>query len=385
MDFQLSEELIAVRDLARDFAEKEIALTAPQDDRERKFHKELLLKMGELGFFGTVIPENYGGNGLGFLAMALVTEEVARVHSAVRVAINMQIGPALALLQFGNEEQKKKWIPPLLRGECVGCFAITEPDAGSDVAAIRTTATRKGNNYIINGTKLWISNAPVADGGLIYAYTDKSQKHRGLTAFYANFDRPGLTRRALETLGAHASPIGELTFENFELSAENVLGKEGDGFKVCMWQLNQTRLNCAAGALGLARAAREAAVNYCNQREQFGQKIGQYQMNQDLIAQMIVHEEAARLLVYRAAWLADQKKPNNLETSIGKYTAAEAAAFAADAAMKILGAYGYSTEFPVERYYRDAKSYQIVEGSSNIQKIIIAQDALGYRKANRGV
>ena len=385
MDFQLSEELIAVRDLARDFAEKEIAPTAPQDDRERKFRKELLLKMGELGFFGTVIPENYGGNGLGFLAMALVTEEVARVHSAVRVAINMQIGPALALLQFGTEEQKKKWIPPLLRGECVGCFAITEPDAGSDVAAIRTTVTRKGNNYIINGTKLWISNAPVADGGLIYAYTDKSQKHRGLTAFYANFDRPGLTRRTLETLGAHASPIGELTFENFELSAENVLGKEGDGFKVCMWQLNQTRLNCAAGALGLARAAREAAVNYCNQREQFGQKIGQYQMNQDLIAQMIVHEEAARLLVYRAAWLADQNKPNNLETSIGKYTAAEAAAFAADAAMKILGAYGYSTEFPVERYYRDAKSYQIVEGSSNIQKIIIAQDALGYRKANRGV
>jgi glutaryl-CoA dehydrogenase (non-decarboxylating) len=378
MDFELSEEFIAVRDLARDFAEKEIAPTAAQDDKERRFRKELLLKMGELGFFGTVIPENYGGNGLGFLAMVLITEEVARVHSAVRVAINMQIGPALALLKFGTEEQKRKWIPPLLRGECVGCFAITEPDAGSDVSSIRTTATRKGNSYLINGTKLWISNAPVADGGLVYAYTDKSQKHRGLSAFYANFDGPGLTRRA------QASPIGELTFENFELTGENLLGKEGDGFKVCMWQLNQTRLNCAAGALGLARAAREAAVNYCNQREQFGQKIGQYQMNQDLIAQMIVHEEAARLLVHRAAWLADQSKPNNLETSIGKYTAAEAAAFASDAAMKILGAYGYSTEFPVERYYRDAKSYQIVEGSSNIQKIIIAQDALGYRKANRG-
>jgi glutaryl-CoA dehydrogenase (non-decarboxylating) len=184
-------------------------------------------------------------------------------------------------------------------------------------------------------------------------------------------------------MGAHASPIGELTFENFQLSSDNLLGKEGDGFKVCMWQLNQTRLNCAAGALGVARAAREAAVNYCNQREQFGQKIGQYQMNQELIAHMVVQEEAARLLVYRAAWLADQAKPNNLETSIAKYTAAEAAAHAADAAMKILGAYGYSTEFPVERYYRDAKSYQIVEGSSNIQKTIIAQDALGYRKANR--
>ena len=383
MDFQLSEELIAVRDLAREFAEKEIVPTAAKDDKEHVFRRDLVKKMGELGFYGSVIPETYGGSGLGFLAMVLITEEIARAHSAMRVAINMQIGPALALLQFGTEEQKRKWIPPLIRGDAVGCFAITEPDAGSDVAAIRTSATRKNNSYVINGTKLWISNAPVADGGLVYAYTDKSQKHRGLSAFYASFDRSGLTRRALETLGAHASPIGELTFENFELSADNLLGKEGDGFKVCMWQLNQTRLNCAAGALGLARAAREAAVNYCNQREQFGQKIGQYQMNQDLIAQMIVHEEAARLLVYRAAWLADQNQPNNLEVSIGKYTAAEAAAFAADAAMKILGAYGYSTEFPVERYYRDAKSYQIVEGSSNIQKLIIAQDALGYRKANR--
>jgi glutaryl-CoA dehydrogenase (non-decarboxylating) len=383
MDFELSEELIAVRDLARDFAEKEIAPTAAKDDRERLFRKDLLLKMGELGFFGAVIPENYGGNGLGFLAMVLITEEVARVHSAVRVAINMQLGPALALLNFGTEEQKQKWIPPLVRGEAVGCFAITEPDAGSDVAAIRTTAARKRDGYVLNGTKLWISNAPVADSGLVYAYTDKNQKHRGLSAFYATFDRPGVSRRPLETMGAHASPIGELSFENFELPKENLIGQEGDGFKVCMWQLNQTRLNCAAGALGLARAAREAAVNYCNQREQFGQKIGQYQMNQDAIAQMIVHEEGARLLVYRAAWLADQKKPNNLETSIGKYTAAEAAAFAADAALKIFGAYGYSTEFPVERYYRDAKSYQIVEGSSNIQKLIIAQDALGYRKANR--
>jgi glutaryl-CoA dehydrogenase (non-decarboxylating) len=383
MDFQLPEELIAVRDLAREFAEKEIAPTAAKDDKEHNFRKDLVLKMGELGFFGSVIPETYGGAGLGFLAMVLITEEVARVHSAVRVAINMQIGPALALLKFGSEEQRKKWIPPLLRGESVGCFAITEPDAGSDVSAIKTTAAKKNGSYVINGSKLWISNAPIADAGLVYAYTDKSQKHRGLSAFYVDFKQPGVSRRPLETLGAHASPIGELIFEDFKVSADHLLSKAGDGFKICMWQLNQTRLNCAAGALGVARAAREAAVNYCNQRQQFGQKIGEFQMNQDLIAQMIVHEEAARLLVYRAAWLADEGKPNNLETSIAKYTAAEAAAFAADAALKILGAYGYSTEFPVERYYRDAKSYQIVEGSSNIQKIIIAQDALGYRKANR--
>ena len=383
MDFELSEELLAVRELAREFAEKEIAPTAAKDDKEHAFRKDIVKKMGELGFYGSVIPESYGGSGLGFLAMVLITEEIARVHSAMRVAINMQIGPALALLQFGTEEQKKKWIPPLVQGEVIGCFAITEPDAGSDVSAMRTTATKNGDMYVVNGSKIWISNAPVTDGGLVYAYTDRAQKHRGMTAFYADLNQPGVARKPLDTLGALCSPIGELTFENFRIPAANRLGNEGDGFKVCMWQLNQTRLNCAAGALGVARAAKEAAISYANQRVQFGQKIGEFQMNQDLIAQMVVHEEAARLLVYRAARLADQKNPNNLETSIGKFAAAEAAAYAADAAMKILGAYGYSTEFPVERYYRDAKSYQIVEGSSNIQKMIIAQDALGYRKANR--
>jgi glutaryl-CoA dehydrogenase (non-decarboxylating) len=383
MDFELTEELIAVREVAREFAEKEIAPTAAEDDKANTFRGDLVRKMGELGFYGTMIPEIYGGNGLGFLAMVLVTEEIARAHSAMRVAINMQIGPALTLLQFGTEEQKKKFIPGLVSGETIGCFAITEPDAGSDVAALRTTATKDGDHYLLNGSKLWISNGPVTTGGLVYAYTDRSQQHRGMSAFYAEWNQTGLTRRTLETLGAHCSPLGELTFDNFRIPAANRLGSEGDGFKICMWQLNQTRLNCAAGALGVARAAKEAALNYCNQRMQFGQKIGEFQMNQDMIAQMIAHEEAARLLVYRAAWLADQKKPNNLETSIGKYAAAEAANYAADAAMKILGAYGYSTEFPVERYYRDAKSYQIVEGSSNVQKMIIAQDALGYRKANR--
>ena len=383
MDFDLSDELVAAQELARDFAEKEIGPTAAKDDKEHTFRRDLVSKMGELGFYGCVIPESYGGNGLGFLALALITEEIARVHSAMRVFMNMQVGPALALLRFGSEELKKRWIPPLVRGESVGCFAITEPDAGSDVAAMRTTAVRDGDSYTLNGSKIWISNAPVADSALIYAVTDRSQKHRGISAFYADLHQPGVSRRALDALGVHASPLGELTFENFRVPAENLIGKEGEGFKICMWQLNQTRLSCAAGALGVARAAKEAAVSYANQREQFGQKIGQFQMIQDVIAQMVVHEEAARLLVYRAAWLADRGQPNNLEVSIAKYTAAEAAAYAADGALKILGAYGYSTEFPVERYLRDSKSYQIVEGSSNIQKIIIAQDALGYRKANR--
>ena len=383
MDFDLSDELVAAQELARDFAEKEIGPTAAKDDKEHTFRRDLVSKMGELGFYGCVIPESYGGNGLGFLALALITEEIARVHSAMRVFMNMQVGPALTLLRFGSEELKKRWIPPLIRGESVGCFAITEPDAGSDVAAMRTTAVRDGDSYALNGSKIWISNAPVADSALIYAVTDRSQKHRGISAFYADLHQPGVSRRALDALGVHASPLGELTFENFRVPAGNRIGNEGEGFKICMWQLNQTRLSCAAGALGVARAAKEAAVSYANQREQFGQKIGQFQMIQDVIAQMVVHEEAARLLVYRAAWLADRGQPNNLEVSIAKYTAAEAAAYAADGALKILGAYGYSTEFPVERYLRDSKSYQIVEGSSNIQKLIIAGDALGYRKANR--
>ena len=383
MDFELPEELAEVQKLARDFSEKEIAPTAARDDKEHIFRKDLVTKMGSLGFFGCLIPEEYGGNGLGFLAYALISEEIARVHSAIRVYLNMQAGPAVTLFEFGNEEQKKKYIPGLLSGESMGLFAITEPDAGSDVAAMKTTAKREGKGYLLNGTKIWITNATVADAGVIFAYTDRSQKHRGMSAFYVDLKQPGVSRRDLDKMGAHASPTGELTFENFEIPQENLIGQEGEGFKICMRHLNHTRLGCAAGAIGLAKAAREAAVSYANQREQFGQKIGQFQMNQDLIAQMVVQEESARLLVYRAACLADRGRPYNLEVSIAKYAAAEAAAFSSDAALKILGAYGYSTEFPVERYFRDAKSYQIVEGSVNIQKLIIAQDALGYRKANR--
>ncbi|MGZ8520367.1 MAG: acyl-CoA dehydrogenase family protein, partial [Candidatus Binatia bacterium] len=214
MDFDLSDELIAVRDLAREFAEKEIAPTAAKDDKEQNFRGDLVRKMGMLGFYGTMIPENYGGNGLGFLAMVLITEEVARVHSAMRVAINMQIGPALTLLQFGSEEQKKKFIPGLMSGETIGSFAITESDAGSDVAAMRTTATKKGDRYLLNGGKLWISNGPVTNGGLVYAYTDRAQKHRGMSAFYTDWSEPGLTRKSLETMGAHCSPLGELSFDN---------------------------------------------------------------------------------------------------------------------------------------------------------------------------
>lgn len=383
MDFALPEELAEVQKLARDFAEKEIAPGIAEDDKGSIFRKDLVRKMGDLGFFGCLIPEDYGGNDLGFLAHALIAEEIARVHCALRFYLNMQGGPAVTLLEYGTEEQKKKYIPGLLSGALCGCFAITEPEAGSDVTNMRTTAVRNGSGYVLNGTKVWISNATVADVGVVFAYTDPSLKHRGISVFFVDLNQPGISRRELPKMGMHASPTGELTFENFMIPADSLIGQEGDGFAICMRHLNHTRLSGGAGALGVAKAAREAAIDYANQRTQFGQKIGQFQMNQDLIAQMVAQEEAARLLLYRAACLADQGRPYNLEVSIAKYAAAEAAAFSTDAAMKILGAYGYSTEFPVERYYRDAKSCQIVEGSANIQKLIIAQDALGLRKANR--
>lgn len=383
MDLDLSEELIAVRQLAYDFAEKEISPSVADDDRQHTFRRDIVEKMGALGIFGCVIPEEYGGTDLGFLALALISEEVARVHSALRSYIVMQCSPALTLLHCGNEEQKRRYIPPLISGETLGCFAITEANAGSDVASMTTRAKKDGSNYLLNGTKTWITSATVADTAVVFAYTDKSKGHHGMSVFYVDLNQPGVTRRTLDKLGAHAAPTGELVFDDTIIPEDCLIGMEGEGFKNCMNHLNHSRLSCAAGAVGLARAAKETAVAYATQREQFGQKIGEFQMIQDLIAQMVVHEEAARLLVHRAAALADQHKPYNLETSIAKYAAAEAAAFNADTAIKILGAYGYSTEFPAERYFRDAKFYQIVEGSSNIQKLIIARDALGYKKANR--
>lgn len=385
MDFDLSEELLAVRELGREFAEKEIAPTAAADDRDHRFRRDIFEKMGQLGFFGCVVPASCGGSGLGYLAMVLLTEEIARVHSSVRVHINTQLAPAVTLARFGTEEQKRRWVPGLVDGSRVGCFAITEPDSGSDVASMSTRAKRTNDGYVLSGTKTWISNAPVADWGLVYAATDRDARHRGLSAFMVELDGAGVRRATLDKMGVLASPTGTLEFDDVRVPADQRIGAEGQGFAMCMWQLNQTRLSCAAGALGVARAAREAAVAYANQRQQFGQPIGRFQMIQDSLAQIIVEEEAARLLVYRAAHLADRGQPNNLEVSMAKYAAAEAAAHAADGAFKILGAYGYSTEFPVERYLRDAKSYQIVEGSSNVHKLIIAQDALGYRRANRGL
>jgi glutaryl-CoA dehydrogenase (non-decarboxylating) len=385
MDYELSEDLIAIQKMARDFAEKEIYPVVNEDEKAHRFQREIITKMGKLGFFGCPIPEEYGGSNTGFLAHTIITEEIARVSGSLRAAFNMQtMGTAREILEYGNTEQKKRYIPKLVNAERLGCIGITEPNAGSDVASMSTKAAKDADYYILNGTKNWITYATVADIGIIYAYTNKSLKHKGISAFIVDMHSSGIrTASTDEKMGWRACPTGEIIFENVKVPAENLLGEEGKGFKYIMGGLSNTRITAAAGAVGVSQGLVDEAVKYAKQREQFGVPIGQFQMIQEMIARMIVETEAARLLTYRCANFKDKGVSCNLEVSMAKYYACDAASRIADLALQILGAYGYSEEYPVERYLRDAKLYQILEGSANIHKLIIANDALGYKKATR--
>lgn len=387
MDFKLSKELEMLRKAVREFAKKKIAPNVDEWDENHHFpHKEALLPMGELGFFGTVIPEEYDGEDMGWMAAMIVTEEIARVSSSLRVQINMQtLGCAYTIYKYGSEALCKKYIPKLVSAEYVGGFGITEPDAGSDVMAMTSTAEDKGDHWLLNGSKTWISNAGVGDAIIYYAYTDKEAGSKGLSAFVVelkNFN--GVKTTFLDKMGSHSSPTGEVFLNDTRVPKENILGKPGDGARIVFGSLNQTRLSAAAGAVGVAQACLDTVVKYCSDRKQFGKRIGEFQMNQDMVAQMATEIEASRLLVYKAAWVKDQGKLNNgLDVAMAKYFAGETAVKCANFAMRILGAYGYSTEYPVARMYRDAPTYTMVEGSSNICKWIIALDQLGFRKANR--
>ncbi len=387
MDFALNKELEMLRKAVREFANKKLAPNADEWDEKHHFpYKEAIKPMGELGFFGTVIPEEYGGEDMGWLAAMIVTEELARAHSSLRVQVNMQVlGCAFTIFTYGTEDLKRKYIPGLCTADLVGGFAITEPDAGSDVMAITSTAEDKGDYWLLNGAKTWISNADMADVLIFYAYTDKEAGSRGLSAFVIepkNFN--GIKTTRLDKMGSFSSPTGEVFLDNTQVPKENILGKPGDGAKIVFGSLNQTRLSAAAGAVGLAQACLDVVTKYCNDRKQFGKPIGQFQMNQDMVAQMATEIEAARMLVYRAAWGKDQGKLNNgRDVAMAKYFAGETVNKCSNYAMRILGAYGYSTEYPVARFYRDTPTYYMVEGSTNICKWIIALDQLGYRKANR--
>ncbi|MFP4036740.1 MAG: glutaryl-CoA dehydrogenase Acd [Desulfobacteraceae bacterium] len=387
MDFALSEELQMLRDMVQDFGKEKIAPFADEWDENHYLpYEEAIKPMAELGVFGTVIPEEYGGNEMGWLAAMILTEEIARASSSLRVQVNMsELGCSYTIYRYGTDEAKQKYISKLVNGEYLGGFAITEPNAGSDVMAMKSTAEDKGDHWLLNGYKTWISNATVADVLIYYAYTDRAAKSKGLSAFVIepkNFN--GVTTTSLDKMGSRSSPTGEVILEDTKVPKENILGKPGDGTRIVFSSLNQTRLSAAAGAVGLAQACLDTVTTYVMEREQFGQPVGQFQMNQDLIAQVAAEIEAARLMVYKAAWQKDQGNlGNTLEVAHAKYLAGEIAVKASHMAMKILGAYGYSTEYPVARYYRDAPTYQMVEGSSNICKWIIALDQLGIRKANR--
>ena len=383
--FDLTEEQLLVQETARRFAEEDIAPTLEEEEKNHEFRADRVARMGELGFFACGLPDELGGNGMGFLESVLMAEQVARVSASWRVQFNMQnLGPTLTVAKFGSDAQKEKYIPGWISGEKLGFFAMTEPGSGSDVAGMKSYAADAGDHWELHGSKIWISNAHIGDAGLLYALTDREAGHKGVSAFIIEpKGLEGCTTKAIDTkLGLHCSPTGEFVFDGAKIPKDALLGEVGEGFKICMWQLNNTRINCAAGALGVAGGALELSIDYANERTQFGKPISKHQMIQAQIAEMAVEHAAAKLLVYSAAWLKDQNRPNQYETSIAKLAASEAAVHAANECMKIFGSYGFSTEYPAERFYRDAKSLQVVEGTSNVQKMIISGVACGFT-ANR--
>jgi glutaryl-CoA dehydrogenase (non-decarboxylating) len=385
-DIELTEEHRMLRDMVRKFAENEIAPVVDQDEKDHRFQRDLVNKMAELGLFGCPVPEEYGGNGMGYLAHAIVTEEIGRASGSLRVAFNMQtMGTALSLLKWGSEEVKQKYVPALMSAEKLGCFGITEPDAGSDTAAMTTVAVKDGDHYILNGRKMWITWAPVADMAVMFAMTDKKAKHKGMSAFVMDMDTPGVsTKEIKDKLGIWACPTGEVILEDVKVPAGNLLGEEGRGFGYLMQELISTRLTAAAGAVGSCQAALDESIKYANERNQFGRPVAQFQMVQEVIARMVAETEAARALVWRCAMQKDRGLLNNMrETVLAKYYACRAADEVPNLGLEVLSAYGYSNEYPIARILRDGKVYKILEGATNIMKMILATDALGIKKANR--
>ncbi|MCC6955267.1 MAG: acyl-CoA dehydrogenase [Anaerolineales bacterium] len=383
--FSLTEEHRMIRQAARDFAQKEIAPIAAEFDETGDFPQATIKKMGEMGFMGIEIPEAYGGAGMDTLAYVLALEEICKVdasHGTIMSVNNSLYG--YALLMFGTEEQKQRYLPPVASGECVGAYSLTEPMSGSDAGTMRSRAERVGDEYVINGRKSWVTSGPVARYILLFTMTDASKAHRGISAFIVDADLPGFGRGKKEPkLGIRASATSEIVFEDYRLPAANRLGEEGDGFKIAMAVLDAGRIGIAAQSLGIAEAAFEASVEYAREREAFGQKIGQFQGVGFKLADMKTRIEAARLLVYNAALAKQRSKQSGgrftLEASMAKLFASETANFVADEAVQIHGGMGYSKELPVERYFRDARITEIYEGTSEIQRLVIARNITGLK------
>lgn len=379
MNFELSPAQQRVRQRAREFAQREVAPLVRRADEERQFPRSLIRRMGEWGFLGGLIPIEYGGSGFDHLSMALVYEELGRVDSSIRGFVTVQCSLVAATIwRWGTEDQRRTFLPRLASGEWVGCYCLTEPQAGSDVASLQTEVRQEEESFVLNGEKIWITNGLSADVGIVFATHDRSRRHRGISAFLIRLDTPGIFRERMPgiELGHRASEHARILFRECRVPKSALLGGVGEGFRVAMSALDCGRVGVAAGAVGVLQACVEACVAFAKTRVQFGRRIGEFQMVQRAIADMQADLEAARLLTYRAAWLLDRGERATREIAIAKLFATEAAVRAASEAVLLHGGRGYSNEYPVERYYRDAKGLQIYEGTSYIQRIIIARELL---------
>jgi alkylation response protein AidB-like acyl-CoA dehydrogenase len=379
MDLELTEEQQAIRDLARDFARNEIAPIAARLDETGEFPSATIKKMGELGLMGIEVPAEYGGAGLDTMCYVLALEEISKVDAShgVIMSVNNSL-VCYGINRFGSEMQKAKFLTPLASGQKLGAYSLTEPQSGSDSGNIRTMAVKRGDDYIINGHKSWITSGPVSDYITLIAMIDPSKKHRGTAAFIVDSKAPGLMMGKTEPkLGIRASATCEMHYDNYRIPAENMMGQEGDGFKIAMTILDAGRIGIASQALGIAEAAYEASVEYARQREAFGSRIGEFEMIQWMIADMATRIEASRMLIYNAALKKMRHERYSREAAMAKLYASETAMWVTTKAIQVHGGMGYSKELPVERYFRDAKITEIYEGTSEIQRLIIARSELG--------
>lgn len=380
MNFSLTPQQTAVQQVARQFAREEVAPQARESDESGRFPLHLVENMGQLGFLAGTIDPQYGGSGMDYLSFTLISEELGWADSSVRgfLAVHASL-VSLCINDWGTEAQKRKYLPLLASGEKIGCYCLTEPDAGSDVASMASTAREDDDTYVLNGTKHWITNGGIADIAIVFATIDQQKRHRGICAFIVETDWPGFETRPMDgqELGHRSSDHAFVTLRELRVPKENMLGEPGEGFKVGMSALDHGRLGVAAGAVGIAQRCLDASVDFARARRQFGQRIGDFQMIQATIADMAADIDAARLLVYQAAWMKEEGMPTTRATSTAKLFATEMACRAAAEAVLLHGGRGYSSAYPVERLYRDIKGLQIYEGSSHIQRIVIARDVIG--------
>lgn len=382
MDFELNDEHRMVQDMVREFAQREVAPVIKEYDRKQEMASFILPRMAELGILGICFPLRYGGQGMDYISLGLACEELEAVDSTLRVIMSVHVGlNSMALLQWGTEEQKQRFLVPQARGEKIACFGLTEPGVGSDVAGMQATARRQGDRYVLNGEKMWISLATKAHHALVVARTDpQAEPHEGLSAFIVELDSPGVSRGDIHgKMGVRAGSTGWLAFQDVSIPLQNRLGEEGEGFKIAMSCLDNGRYTVAAGAAGMIRASLDASLRYAHERRAFGREIGKFQLIQQKIAYMVQFYDAARLLYLRSGWMKNVGQRNTRETSLAKWFATDAAFQAAADAIQIHGAYGYSDEYDVERFLRNAKGEMIYEGTSEIHQLMQAGYALGYR------